>query len=116
MSTPDVRPPGRLRAAVSRTLSATAVVVRRRDSTLVVAATAAAYLLIYLYALGHLAPGFGGFDVAVVEGALEKFFRPELGPLSFTPVARVSAGPVTYLFSLNTVLGFGVAGLVGLNL
>lgn len=116
MSTPDARPPGGSRGAVSRTLAATAVVLRRRDSTLVVAATAAGYLLVYLYALGHLAPGLGGFDVTVVSGALGKFFEPQLGPLSFTPVARVTAGPVTYLFSLNTVLGVGVASLVGLNL
>jgi hypothetical protein len=28
----------------------------------------------------------------------------------------VRLGPVTYLFSFNTVIGIGVAGLVGLNL
>ena len=116
MSTRNNSPLGRLEGAVSRTLAATTEVLRRRDATLVVAGTAAGYLLIYLYALGHLAPGIGGFDVTVVSGALKKFFQPELGPLSFTPVARVSVGPVTYLFSLNTVLGLGIAGLVGLNL
>jgi len=81
-----------------------------------VVGTAVGYLLIYLYALGHLAPGIGGFDVTVVSGTLRKFFQPELGPFSFTPVARVSVGPVTYLLSLNTVLGLGIASLVGLNL
>lgn len=116
MSTRNNSPLGRLGGAVSRTLAATTEVLRRRDATLVTAGTAAGYFLVYLYALGHLAPGIGGFDVTVVSGALEKFFQPELGPLSFTPVARVSAGPVTYLFSLNTVLGLGIAGLVGLNL
>jgi len=116
MSTRKGSPVERLGGAVSRTLAATAEVVRRRDAALVVVGTAAAYLLVYLYALGHLAPGIGGFDVTVVSGAFGKFFRPELGPLSFTPVVRVSAGPVTYLFSLNTVLGLGIAGLVGLNL
>ena len=107
---------GRLGAAVSRTIAAATEVFRRPDATLVVVGTAVGYLLIYLYALGHLAPGIGGFDVTVVSGALEKFFQPELGPFSFTPVARVSVGPVTYLFSLNTVLGLGIASLVGLNL
>ncbi|PSQ22186.1 hypothetical protein BRD04_05220 [Halobacteriales archaeon QS_9_67_17] len=90
-------------------------VFRRPDATLVVGGTTLAYFLIYLYALGHLAPGTGGFDVTVVTGTFEKFFRPELGPFSFTPVARLSVGPITYLFSLNTVLGLGIAGLVGLN-
>ncbi|WP_245180886.1 hypothetical protein [Haloarcula amylovorans] len=116
MSTPNNSPLGRLGAAVSRTIAATAAVFRHPDATLVVVGTAVGYLLIYLYALGHLAPGIGGFDIIVVSGALEKFFQPELGPFSFTPVARVSVGPVTYLFSLNTVLGLGIASLVGLNL
>lgn len=116
MSTRNNVPLGRLGAAVSRTIAAATGVFRRPDATLVVVGTAVGYLLIYLYALGHLAPGIGGFDVTVVSGALEKFFQPELGPFSFTPVARVSVGPVTYLFSLNTVLGLGIASLVGLNL
>jgi hypothetical protein len=116
MSTRNNIPLGRLGAAVSRTIAAATEVFRRPDATLVVVGTAVGYLLIYLYALGHLAPGIGGFDVIVVSGALEKFFQPELGPFSFTPVARVSVGPVTYLFSLNTVLGLGIASLVGLNL
>jgi hypothetical protein len=102
--------------AVCRTVGATTELFRRRDSTLVVLVTAVGYLAIYLYALGHLAPGLGGFGLTVVPGALGKFVQPELGPFSFTPVARVSAGPVTYLFSLNTVLGLGIAILVGLNL
>jgi hypothetical protein len=116
MSTRSNVPLGRLRAAVSRTIAAVAAVVYRPDATLIVVGTAVAYLLIYLYALGHLAPGIGGVDVTVVSGALEKFVQPELGPFSFTPVARVSVGPVTYLFSLNTVVGLGIASLVGLNL
>lgn len=116
MSTRSNVPLGRLGAAVSRTSAAATEVFRRPDATLVVVGTAVGYLLIYLYALGHLAPGIGGFDVTVVSGALEKFFQPELGPFLFTPVARVSVGPMTYLFSLNTVLGLGIASLVGLNL
>lgn len=114
MSTRDG--PGRIGDAASRTLAATGAVLRRRDASAVAAVTGLGYLLLYLYALGHLAPGIGGVDVTVVSGAFTKFFRPALGPLSFTPVARVSAGPVTYLFSLNTVLGLGIAALVGLNL
>jgi hypothetical protein len=116
MSTRNNVPFGGLGAAVSRTIAAAKAVFRRPDATLVVVGTAAGYLVIYLYALGHLAPGIGGFDVTVVSGALEKFFQPELGPFSFTPVARVSVGPVTYLFSLNTFFGLGIASLVGLNL
>ena len=116
MSTPKSSPLGRFGDAVSRTRVASIEVLRHRDATAVVVGTVVGYLLIYLYALGHLAPGLGGFDVTVVQGALGKLFRPELGPFSFTPIARISAGPVTYLFSLNTLLGLGIAALVGLNL
>ncbi|MEZ3164903.1 hypothetical protein ABNG03_11515 [Halorubrum sp. RMP-47] len=106
----------RLRVAVSRSKAASRAVFRRPDATLVVLGTAVGYLLLYLYALGHLGPGISGFDVVIVSDALVKFFQPELGPFSFTPVARVSAGPITYLFSLNTILGLGIALLIGLNL
>jgi hypothetical protein len=117
MSTRDDAPGvNRVVDAVARTLAATKAVCRRRDAAAVAVATGTGYLLLYLYALGHLAPGIGGVGVTVVPGALEKFARPALGPLSFTPVARFAVGPVTYLFSLNTVLGLGVAALVGLNL
>lgn len=90
--------------------------LRRRDGRVVFATITMVYLAVYLWAIGHLSPGLGGFDVFVVTEPLSKFFEPELGPLSFTPVARVALGPVTYLFSLNTLLGFGLSVLVGLNL
>ncbi|WP_255152455.1 hypothetical protein [Halorarius halobius] len=112
----DRIPLGRLGAAVASTRAGVRAVFGRRDARLVVAGTTVGYLLVYLYALGHLAPGIGGFEVVVVADALSTFVRPALGPLSFTPVARVTLGPVTYLFSLNTLLGLGVAVLVGLNL
>jgi len=117
--TPDhgASPPlTRLRSALSRTRTAATLPLHRRDAAVVFGASTVAYLLVYLYALGHLAPGFGGFGVSVVDGAGSKFLQPALGPLSFTPVAQVSLGPVTYLFSLNTVIGAAVAALVGLNL
>lgn len=106
----------RFRTAVSRTRTASGITLRRRDSRLVFAVVTVLYLLGYLWALGHLAPGLGGFDLTVATDPLQKFLQPQLGPLTFTPVARVSLGPVTYLFSLNTVLGLGLSSLVGLNL
>ena len=116
MSTRDSSVRGRFKTAVSRTVAAASLVRHRRDALLVAGGTAGGYLLVYLYALGHLAPGIGGYDLTIVSGAFSKFFQPELGPFAFTPIARVSVGPVTYLFSLNTILGLALAGLVGLNL
>lgn len=104
------------RTAVARTRQATALTLRRRDALLVFGGVTVGYLLVYLWAIGHLAPGVGGYELMVVADPLGSFLRPALGPFSFTPVARVTVGPVTYLFSLNTVLGLGLALLVGLNL
>jgi hypothetical protein len=83
---------------------------------LVFGVVTALYLVAYLWALGHLAPGLGGFGIDVVADPLNKVLRPELGPFSFTPIARIAIGPVTYLFSFNTVIGLVLAVLVGLNL
>jgi hypothetical protein len=102
-------------AAVSRTRAATASALGRRNGRLLFGTVAAGYLLAYLWAVGHLAPGLGGYGVDVVRNPVAAFVRPALGPFSFTPVARVRLGPLTYLFSLNTVLGAGLAALVGLN-
>jgi len=115
---PDRRRRGATRfgATATRTRDVTATTLRHRDGRVVFLAVTAAYLVAYLWAVGHLAPGLGGYDVSVVERPLERLFQPELGPFTYTPIARVALGPVTYLFSLNTVIGLGVAGLVGLNL
>ena len=106
----------RSKAVVAKTRTATALTVRGRDARGVATAVTMAYLLVYLWALGHLAPGLGGYSLTVVEAPLSKLFQPALGPLTFTPVATVELGPLTYLFSLNSVIGLGLAALVGLNL
>jgi hypothetical protein len=116
MSPSERRLGSSVRTAVSRTRAASALVFRRRDSLAVFTLVTGLYLLTYLWAIGHLAPGLGGFDLLIVADPLGKLLRPELGPFSFTPVARIALGPVTYLFSLNTLVGLGLAALVGLNL
>jgi len=106
----------RFRTAVTRARRATSLTLRRRDALFVFGGVTAGYLLVYLWAIGHLAPGMGGYELMVVPDPVGSFLRPALGPFSFTPVARVTVGPVTYLFSLNTLLGLGLALLVGMNL
>lgn len=108
--------PGSARIALGRTRAATVVALGRRDTGLVFAGVTLAYLATYLWAIGHLAPGLGGYGVLIVEDPFRQFLQPALGPFSFTPIARFSLGPLTYLFSLNTVIGLGLAALVGLNL
>lgn len=107
---------GALATAASHTRAATATALGRRDGRIVFAVVAVGYLLAYLRAIGHLAPGLGGYGVTVVADPLGTLFVAGQGPLSFRPVARVAVGPVTYLFSLNTLIGLALAVLVGGNL
>lgn len=101
---------------VGRTGYAVRASLGRTDARAVFGLTTIGYLLAYLYGLGHLAPGHGGYSFTIVPEATSRFFQPALGPFSFEPVAIVSVGPITYLFSFNTVLGLGLALLVGVNL
>jgi hypothetical protein len=107
---------GRAVSLLSQTRTAVALTFHRRDAVVLLAVVTLGYLLAYLWAIGHLAPGLGGYDLLVVEDPLRRFFQPALGPFSFTPVARVRVGPLTYLFSLNSVVGLGLALLVGTNI
>ena len=113
---PTTAPSGGLRGALSRTRAATRLTLTRWDSRLVVAGVGLVYLLGYLYAIGDLAPGLGGYGVVVAADPLGTLFRTTSGPFSFSPVALVRVGPLSYLLSLNTLVGLGLALLVGLNL
>ncbi|WP_236544844.1 hypothetical protein [Salinirussus salinus] len=114
---PDgTRGQGGLKTALSRTRAATALTLRRRDSLLVVAGVTVLYLLGYLWAIGDLAPGFGGYGLVLAADPLGTLFRTTSGFLSFAPVALVRAGPLAYQASLNTLVGLTLALLVGLNL
>jgi len=105
----------RVGGAVSRTRTAVGMTLHRRDGQAVFAVVTAVYLLVYLWGIGHLAAGLGGFSVTVVDDPFATLLQSE-GAFSFRPIARVTLGPLTYLASLNTLLGGGVAALVGLNL
>lgn len=108
--------PGGESALLARTGYAIRASLGRHDARAVFAGTTVGYLLAYLYALGHLAPGGGGVGVTVTPDAANRFLQPSFGAFSFEPVAAIALGPVTYLFSLNTILGLGLSALVGLNL
>ena len=101
--------------ALSRTRAAATMTLRRPDGRRVFVAVSLGYLLSYLWAIGHLDTGLGGLSVTVVDDPVATLARSE-GPFAFRPVASLALGPVTYLASLNTLLGGAVAALVGLNL
>ena len=101
--------------AISRTRAAATMTLRRPDGRRVFVAVFLGYLLSYLWAIGHLDTGLGGLSVTVVDDPVATLARSE-GPFAFRPVASLALGPVTYLASLNTLLGGAVAALVGLNL
>lgn len=107
---------GRVRTVLRRTGLAVRAAWRRPDARAVLVAVGGLYLLAYLYAVGHLRPGPGGFDVLVVRDPLSRAFQ-SVGFLSFEPVAALTLGPVTLLVSpLNVAIGVSLAALVGVNL
>lgn len=100
---------------LSRTRRAVDALFRRRDTVFVFAGISLGYLAAYLVAIGRLVPGRSEIGVLVVSDLSLAFRRT--GPFSFEPVARFDLGFLSLLFSpFDTLLGVGLAVLVGLNL
>lgn len=87
----------------------------RRRLGLLVSIVGSIYFGLYLWGIGHLAPGLGGWGLTVVSNPLATFTTPALGPFSYRPIARLQIGAFTYLFSFNSVIGLALAILVGMN-
>jgi hypothetical protein len=88
---------------------------RQRRLGLLTSIVGSSYFILYLWGVGHLAPGLGGWGITVVSDPVTTFTTPALGPFSYRPIARIQTGPLTYLLSLNSVIGFMLAILVGMN-
>lgn len=101
---------------VHRTTAALRLTGRHRGARAVAGVATLSYLLVYLYAIDKLQPGDGQFGVVVAADPAAQLFRRTFGAFSYEPVAMVRLGVVTYQFSLNTLLGLGLAALVGINL
>lgn len=101
---------------LSRTATALRLAGRHGGARAVAAVSALSYLLVYLYAIDKLQAGNGQFDVVVAAEPAAQLFRQTFGTFSYEPVAMFRLGIVTYQFSLNTLLGLGLAVLVGINL
>lgn len=93
-------------------------VLRRRGSLAVFTGVAVGYLLAFLWLLGDLLVATEvGFSVFVVEEPLSRALQPAPGAFLFQPVALLEFGVVVWELSpLNTLLGVGIAALVGFNL
>ena len=107
-----------VRQRLSLTIGAIRTALTRGESLLIAIGVAFVYLLGYLYAIGDLSirEGVGvGIEVPVEEPLVHMLGRT--GPASFEAVAFVDLEPFRLLFSpLNTLLGLGLAALVGINL
>ncbi len=103
---------------LSVTASAIRAVFTRPRPLLVTIAVSLAYLLGYLYAIGDLSirRGIGvGIDMPIEEPLVRMLERT--GPASFEAIAFIDLEPFRLLFSpLNTLLGIGLAALVGVNI
>lgn len=106
-----------VRETFSRTGFAVRTVLGRSDGLAGFSLVTVLYLGAYLWFSNLLT--FGGtdsIDVVVASDPVATFFRQSNNAFTFEPVALVEFGFGTYLFSLNTVIGLGIAVLVGLNL
>jgi hypothetical protein len=115
----DDSPPAlatRPRRALARTWVAVRATATHRPARRVLGLVSAAYLGLYLFAVGHLRPGPGGFDLFVVGDPVSRAFQ-QVGPLSFEAVAAVTIGPATLLVApVNLLVGGTLSLLVGVNL
>jgi hypothetical protein len=92
--------------------------VRRRDSRAVLVGVLVVYLGAFLVALRDLTVR-GGADIAVTvaDAPLSTALEPGTGPFTYRPVVLLELGVAVWEFSpLNTLLGVGLAALVGLNI
>lgn len=107
-----------LRARLARTGAVARGVLRRRGSFAVFAGVTVAYLFVFLWLLGDLIlASEAGYSVFVADDPQGRALRPAPGAFLFQPVAVLELGVVIWEFSpLNTLLGAGLATLVGLNL
>ncbi len=100
------------------TAGAIRAALTRPRSLVVTLAVSVVYLFGYLYAIGDLSIRHGvgvGIDVPVEEPLTHMLTRT--GPASFEAIAFVDLEPFRLLFSpLNTLLGIGLATLVGVNI
>lgn len=107
---------GRVGEAVSRTRFAIGAALRRPSGQAVFAGVSVLYLVGYLRFSNLLTFDGSEVNVVVARNPAARFFQPANSAMSFEPVALVEFGFGTYLFSLNTFIGLGIALLVGLNL
>ena len=110
--------PSRARRRLAVTGTVVRVVLRRRGSLVVFAGVTAGYLLAFLWLLGDLLVATEvGFSVFVVDDPIARALQPAPGAFLFQPVALLELGVAAWEFSpLNTLLGVGIAALVGFNL
>lgn len=101
---------------VRRTILAVRATVGHGGARVVATLSAGAYLLAYLWAIDKLHFERTGFDVTAAADPLAAFFRQSFGTFTYEPVVLVRFGIGTYQFSMNTLLGLGIAVLVGISL
>ncbi|AGN00650.1 hypothetical protein L593_03495 [Salinarchaeum sp. Harcht-Bsk1] len=92
------------------------VATRWRPLAVLVVGTLA-YLLAFLYAMGDLEFEAAGWGITTVAEPWQRMLEPGPGPYTHEPIALVEFSAGQLLFSpLNTLLGLGLAVLVGTNL
>jgi hypothetical protein len=109
--------PATAKRRLSRTVTVSRAILRRRDTLAVLAGVAIVYLVAFLYVVQDLAFSGSALSVTVADDPLATMFQSAPGTFMHRPVVLLELGVATWEFSpLNTLLGGGIAALVGLNL
>ena len=109
--------PARAKRRLGTTVAVSRGALGRRDALAVLTGSAILYLFAFLYALQNLVVRTSaGLSVTVADAPVETALQQGTGPFTYRPAALLELGVVVWEFSpLNTLLGLGIAGLVGLN-
>lgn len=90
--------------------------ISRRDGLSIVSVVTVAYLVLYLYGIGHLGRGDGSVNLIVVDEPLTRMTE-QVAPFQYEAIALVGVGPLELLIApLNLAVGIFLAALVGINL
>lgn len=92
--------------------------IRRPIGAVVFVGTTIGYLLVYLWAIGEFRlHRWTAIDWMVVDEPGHRMFEAGPGTYAYEPIAIIEFGYGTFLFSpINTMLGMGIALLVGANM
>lgn len=106
----------RIHGGLAHTWRVSVASLRHRRAGAVGLVTGLAYLVTYLWVVGHIVPGAGDLSLVVVNDPISRAFG-QTALATFEPVARLTLGPIAWLIApINVLIGLLLGLLVAANL